>query len=95
MFFLNLNFSGTSLFPWSGEVVSLPDEDSSLTSTKEMPLSDARLQYGVLDNGLGSNFVRYLPPSSFVSQSNVLAHCGSLGMKNMFLAATAALEVQM
>ena len=68
---------GTSFYPWSGEVVALPEADQD--EGKDLQINDPRLQYGVMDNGTGSNFVKYLPPCDQISQTNILAHCGSLG----------------
>ena len=68
--------SGTSFYPWTGEVISLPTEE---LCSKELQVSDPRLQYAVMDNGMGSNFVKYMTPCDFINQSNILAHCGSLG----------------
>ena len=69
---------GTSLYPWTGEVVPLQEAEQE--AEEELGAGDPRLQYGVLDNGVtycstyplisyvlltqvGVNWVRYLPPA--------------------------------
>ena len=41
---------GTSLYPWSGEVVPLQEAEQE--AEEELGAGDPRLQYGVLDNGV-------------------------------------------
>ena len=67
---------GVQFYPWSGEVLALPDSEHDEIDLQN---EDPRLQHGLMDNGTGSNFVKYLPHSSFVAQSNVLGHCGTMG----------------
>ena len=67
---------GVQFYPWSGEVLALPH---SPQDEIDLQNEDPRLQHGLMDNGTGSNFVKFLPHSSFISQANLLGHCGTMG----------------